>query len=145
MARALGDAMQPARVQAMVPPGVDARIEVHQNPVLGSVVSLGAGGVAAEAYGDLVTRVLPLSDVDAQQLVGSSRLASLLAEVGDGAQGALADLLLGIAAVADAVPELATVVLNPVIVTGGSACVTDFAVRVAPWTGDPTPQVRRLE
>lgn len=145
MAAALGDAMHPARVQAMASPGVDVRIEVHQNPALGSVVSLGVGGAAAEAYGEPITRVLPLNDVDASQLVKASRLEPLLEDLGDGAAAALTALLLQLAAMADAVPELGTVVLNPIIVTSDSACVTDFSVRVARWTGDPTPQVRRLE
>ena len=44
----------------------------------------------------------------------------------------------------EAIPEIAEVVLDPVMVSAGGAAITKAAVRVAPWRWDDHPHVRRL-
>lgn len=142
MEGALGDAMHPALVQAMAPTGVDVAIRLVQSPAVGSVISLGIGGAVADQVGFDSLRVLPLTDLDAGRLVDGSRVA---ADLPPGpARDRLEALLLRLAALADAVPEVAEVRLNPVIVSDATAAVTDVSVRVAPWTVRDDP-VRRLD
>ncbi|HEX8582691.1 MAG TPA: acetate--CoA ligase family protein, partial [Acidimicrobiales bacterium] len=65
--------------------------------------------------------------------------------VPDGARAGLADLLLRLAHLADAVPELAEVVCNPVIASADGAVVVDVRATVAPAPAVPAlPDVRRL-
>lgn len=146
MVELLGDAMRPAAVQAMAPPGVDCLVEVHQHPSLGAVIRFGLGGVSVRGL-DSAMQVLPLTDADAARLVGSSNVAPLLTEQGPAATEGVQEVLLRVAALADEVPELAIIRCNPVIASAEGAYVTDARVKVAPWTlpREPVSPIRRLE
>ena len=54
------------------------------------------------------------------------------------------DLLVRVAALADAIPEIVGVRLNPVLVFGGTAAITDVRISLAPYHPDTRPTVRRL-
>jgi acyl-CoA synthetase (NDP forming) len=140
-------AMASARLQAMSPGGVDAFLAVHRQTDLGALVSVGLGGIAAEgAEANRPVWVLPLSDTEAVRLVARSPLAAPLAVSDpDGrAAVAVAALAVRLAAVVDAVPELADLVANPVVAGAEGAHVTDVRIRVAPARVDDAPAVRRL-
>jgi acyl-CoA synthetase (NDP forming)/RimJ/RimL family protein N-acetyltransferase len=140
----LGPAMVPAVVQQMVPEGVECRVGVYRHPVLGDVMTLGPGGSVAERVAGESMRILPLTDADAGRLIADSVVAPLLAEQGSSATAALVGLLTRMAALADAVPEIVSVRLNPVLVVEGSAAITDARIGLAPYTRDSRPPVRRL-
>ena len=108
----------------------------------GSVLSIGMGGVVEDQITFDSLRFLPLTDADAERLIGDSRLDALVPE-GSARRAALCDVLLRVAALADAVPELVDVRLNPVIVTGDTASVTDVRARLARVDHDEF-RVRRL-
>ncbi|QXC62165.1 GNAT family N-acetyltransferase [Aquihabitans sp. G128] len=144
MSAVLGDAMHPAVVQAMVPEGAECRVGLFRHPVLGDVLTLGPGGSTAERVADEVMRILPLTDADAERLIDASVVGPLLDEQGPRARAALADLLVRLAGLADAVPEIANVRLNPVLVVAGSAAITDVRIGLQPFTPDTRPPVRRL-
>ncbi len=140
----LGRAMRPALVQAMGPPGVECWVGVHQHPAFGSVVTFGPGALASQAVDQLAMRILPLTDADAGWLVSSSTVGAEIAALGRSAVAAAEQLLLRLAALADAVPEVALVRLNPVIVSASGTFLTDARIRLAPWDLVPEPAVRRL-
>lgn len=146
MDTALGSAMHRAVVQRMADPGVDVLLVGHQHPAFGGVVSIGPGGSMAFATTDLPVRVLPLSDTDAAAAVAASPVAALLdREDGDGrATAALEGVVVSLGALLEHVPELADVMVNPVIVGPRGAVVTDAWIRVAPYRLDGDPDVRRL-
>jgi acyl-CoA synthetase (NDP forming)/RimJ/RimL family protein N-acetyltransferase len=144
MATLLGDAMHPAIVQVMVPEGVECRVGIYRHHVLGDVLTLGPGGAAAERVAQESLQILPLTDADAGRLVDASLLAPLVAEQGPAARSALVDLLCRLASLADAIPEIVAVRLNPVLVVDGSAAITDARIAIAPHVADPRPHVRRL-
>ena len=122
----------------MVDPGVDVRVAVQLDPTVGAVVSVGVGGAAAPTeLNPGAVRILPLTDL------GAARLAETAA-VGDEGRGALEALLLRVSCLVDEVPEIVELELNPVIVSGGNAWVTDARVRVAPYPADPLATVRHL-
>lgn len=146
MVAALGEAMEIALVQEMVPPGVDVMVAAHQNASFGAVISIGIGGVMAPANRDLGVRVLPLSDTDGTRLIAASPVSALLEQEdahGDATRAAT-ELLTRLGAVVDQVPEIADVLLNPVIVGGTGACIVDALVRIAPYGVENLPEVRRL-
>jgi len=145
MADHLGERMHPALVQAMVPPGADVLVDLHQHPRWGSTVSLGIGGAVALALDDRVQRVVPLTDLDAGRLVDASPARRLLEDSGPVADRArLEELVLRVSALADALPEVARLRLNPVIVGPEVAWVTGAWAKVRPWTPGPDPGLRRL-
>jgi acyl-CoA synthetase (NDP forming)/RimJ/RimL family protein N-acetyltransferase len=140
MGGALGEALWPVVVQPMVRPGVDVAVMVAQSEIVGPVVTLGAGGVATDLSATQV-HVLPLTDRAASRFVASSPLASVL---DDAARRALEDVLLRVAALIEAAPEVVALELNPVIVSPSGPAAADVRLRVAPIERDPLPPVRRL-
>ena len=142
MSSSLGAGMRPALVQKMVSGGIDVAVRLVQHEAVGSVLSIGMGGVVEEQVTFDSLRFLPLTDADAERLVSDSRIDALV-PAGTAGRAALCDLLLRVAALADAVPEVVDVMLNPVILSGATAAITDVRVRVARVDTDDLP-VRRL-
>jgi acyl-CoA synthetase (NDP forming) len=121
-------------VQAMAPPGVATVVRTAEDPSFGALISFGVGGVATDLLGDRTFRVLPLTDLDAADLVRAVRAAPLLfgyrgSEPVDVA--ALEQLLLRVARLADDLPEVAELELNPVIVSASGTSVLRATARVA--------------
>ena len=122
-------------VQPMAAPGVELIVGVTHDPSFGPLVLLGMGGVTAELLHDAVLRLLPLTDVDAASMVRSLRTSPLLF----GFRGAppadvdaVEEIVLRLAQLADAVPEIAELDCNPLIVSTGGAVVADAKLRVVP-------------
>lgn len=142
---ALGASMHPVVVQPMVPPGVDVEVAAHRHPNVGVVAQVGLGGISSVADRHRPVGLVPLTDTGVRQLVAESS-AALVLDALDRGGSALAhvhDVVAQVAALADAVPELADVVANPVIVSGDGAHVVGLRVRVLP-VDDRPPAVRRL-
>ena len=146
MAGHLGDAMEGAIVQPMLR-GVELIAGVVSDPSFGPVVMFGSGGTAVELFGDRVLRILPLTDLDAHEMVRSIRGAPLLF----GHRGAPAcdvaaveDVLLRVARLADEVPQVAEMDLNPLIASPRGAVAIDVRLRLAPWRRHAEKDVRRL-
>ncbi len=124
----------PVIVQPMITGGVELLAGVAQDPVFGPLVAFGPGGVLAELIGDAHFRLTPLTDIDADELVGSGKAGRLIA----GFRGAtaadaasLADVLHRLSRLADDLPELAELDLNPVIGLPDRAVVVDARIRVS--------------
>jgi hypothetical protein len=132
--------MEPALVQCMTESGIDLRLRLAQDPVVGTVAAIGPGGAGNESTPDAALQIVPLTDVTASRLSRSS-----IAEGLDERQREAVELvLLRLSALADAVPALAEVVLNPVIANDTGVWVSNAKARVAPWRRDVAPSVRRL-
>ncbi|WP_034239723.1 bifunctional acetate--CoA ligase family protein/GNAT family N-acetyltransferase, partial [Saccharomonospora iraqiensis] len=96
-------------VQRMAPKGVSCAIGLRDDPSFGTLVSFGLSGVVSSLLGDQAFRAVPLTDVDARNLVREPRTAPLLTgyrgdEPADLA--ALDDLVLRVAALAEDLPEV---------------------------------------
>jgi acetyl coenzyme A synthetase (ADP forming)-like protein len=144
MAAAIGEAMTGAVVQRMAAPGVETIAGFVQHDAFGPVALFGLGGTAVEVLGDHVTRLAPLTDVEAGEMVHSLRAAPLLT----GFRGsppvdtaALEDLLVRLGRLAHDLPELAEADCNPVIATPDGATVVDARIRVR--RSVPEPDVPR--
>jgi acetyl coenzyme A synthetase (ADP forming)-like protein len=124
----------PVIVQPMVARGVELLAGVAQDPVFGPLVAFGPGGVLAELIGDARFRLTPLTDVDADELVTSGKAGRLVAGFRGGPAAdadALADVLHRLSQLADDLPELAELDLNPVIGLADRAVVVDARIRLA--------------
>jgi acetyl coenzyme A synthetase (ADP forming)-like protein len=124
----------PVVVQPMLKGGAELLAGVVQDPVFGPLVAFGPGGVFAELIGDATFRIAPLTDVDAQELVTTGKAGKLVA----GFRGAhpsdataLTDLVLRLSRLAEDLPEVAELDLNPVVglPTGCVAVDARIAVR----------------
>jgi len=131
----------PLLVQPMAPTGVSTVVRLVHDSALGPLLSVRLGGVAADLLADPVVRTLPLTDRDAVEMVASVRGASLL----DGADtGALCELLHRLARLAEDLPQVAEVLLDPVLVGRRGVTVLHAGVRLLPPEDDPEAGPRRL-
>ena len=93
---------------------------VVRDPQFGANVMLGVGGVIAEAIADVQFRPVPLSEIDASEMIEGLATQRLLGEFrGDAAvdRKRLQAVLLGLSALAEARRDVISVDVNPLIVT----------------------------
>lgn len=104
-----------------------------RDPQFGMTVMLGVGGILAEAVADVAFRMVPLSPIDAQELIDDLDTQKLLGEFrGEPAvdREKLAAVLLGLSAAAEADPSIVSADLNPLIVVGADPIAVDALVEV---------------
>lgn len=143
----LGDSMGGALVQKMVPSGVETIVGVTRDASFGSLVLFGMGGIASELMRDTALRIVPITDVDAQELVRSLRSSpSLFGYRNTPAVdvAALERLILRVGLLAEHLPEVAELDCNPVVVSADGLHVIDVKLRLAPVPEGPPADVRRL-
>ena len=122
-------------VQRMAVPGVSCVVRTEEDPLFGPVVSFSIAGPPTELLGDIGHRIPPLTDVDVSDLISSVKAAPML----HGHRGAppvdraaLSELVARASVLADNLPEVATMVLNPVNAHAGGVDVLGAEVTVAP-------------
>jgi len=123
----------PVLVQRYLRGGAELLAGVVQDPVFGPLVAFGPGGVMAELIGDAGFRIAPLTDVDAEELVLGGKAGRLVrgyrgTPPADAA--ALVDLVQRLARLAEDLPEVAELDLNPVIALPDGCVAVDARVRV---------------
>jgi len=141
--RAAGLRAESFVVQRQLGGGVEMLAGISVDPLLGPLVACGAGGTAVEVLGDVAVRLAPITDREAERMLHSLTTFPLL----DGYRGtpkadvsALENVLLRLAALADAHPEVAELDCNPVVVAERGATAVDARVRVEPARpGPPWP------
>jgi acyl-CoA synthetase (NDP forming)/GNAT superfamily N-acetyltransferase len=133
MVERFGDRLRGVLVQPMAAPGVEVLAGVVQEPVFGPLVVFGLGGVATDVLADRATRLAPLTDIDAAELVRAPRAAALL----QGYRGqppvdmaGLEQALIRLAKLASDHPEITEVDLNPVIARPDGVVAVDVRVRL---------------
>lgn len=134
-------------VQRMAQRGVACVIGSTEDALFGPVVSFGIGGVVSELVQDRGYRIPPLTDRDAAALVRSPLAAPLLfgyrgAELAD--VSALEQLLLRVSRLADDLPEMAELELNPVVAGPDGVAVLGARARLARPIARKDADVRRL-
>jgi acetyl coenzyme A synthetase (ADP forming)-like protein len=144
---ALGEQMAGVVVQAMAALGIETVVEVVQDELFGSLIAFGSGGALGELVHDRAFRAMPLTDVDAHELVTSARGASMLAAqlgVAGADLDALEEVLLRVGRLVDDVPEVAELALDPVIASASGSAAAGVRIRLAPWEPHPERALRRL-
>ena len=123
----------PVLVQRFLEGGTELLAGVVQDPVFGPLVAFGPGGVLAELIGDATFRLAPLTDVDAEELVTGGKAGRLVAgfrgaPAADAA--ALEDMLHRLGRLAEEVPEVGELDLNPVLAGPDGCLAVDARVRL---------------
>ena len=140
-------------VSLLVAPMVSGNREliagVVRDPQFGANVMLGVGGVLAEAVADVVFRPVPITEVDAYEMIDGLATQKLLGAFrGEAAVDApaLAAVLMGLSALASARPDVVGVDVNPLIIGRDGRPVAvdalvelgDAATPLAPVRARPT-------
>ena len=122
-------------VQEMALPGKEVILGVTQDPKFGPLLMFGMGGKYVEIVRDIVFRVLPVTDVDAQAMVHEIKSYPLL-------EGVRGEVRVDIEFIVESIQRLAQLVtdteliaeldMNPVIVRPerGECRVVDARIRV---------------
>jgi acyl-CoA synthetase (NDP forming)/GNAT superfamily N-acetyltransferase len=135
LAGRFGDRLQRVLVQPMLSGGIATIVGVVEEPVFGPLVVFGLGKEATEALADRSARLTPLTDVDAAAMIADLRAAPLLTgRAGPPAvdTAGLAQLLLRVSRLADDLPEVVELDLDPVIARPDGVYPTDVRARLAP-------------
>ena len=122
-------------LQPMISGGTEVIIGVAQEPIFGPLIIFGLGGVATDVLADHTARLAPLTDTDANELIHSIRSAPLLlGHRGSPAADlpALQETLLRTSRLADDLPEIAELDLNPVIARPDGVFAVDTRIRLTP-------------
>ena len=122
-------------ITKVVDNGIEVMVGATEDPVFGSLVAFGLGGIHVEVLGDVVFRVAPITDQDAADMLGGIRGRKLL----EGYRGkpaadeeAIRDVLLRISQLVDEVPEIDDLDINPVLAMppGQGCCILDARIHV---------------
>jgi acyl-CoA synthetase (NDP forming) len=128
------------------PAGPEVIIRVTADPTFGPLVEFGLDDPAAEVLADRSARLTPLTDTDADTLIRSIRSFPLLRGPGGGPGAdleALRDLLLRVSRLAEDLPEVAELDLDPVIAGPDGTAIVNARIKLVPH--EPyDPFLRRL-
>ena len=122
-------------LQRQIPDGVELILGVTVDPVMGSAVMVGAGGVHTEVFADVSVRPVPIDRADVHEMLDALRIRPLL----DGVRGAEAadiesvvDAVMGVARLAESLGDrLVELDVNPLIAGPHGAVAVDALVVLA--------------
>ena len=149
---ALTERLRPLRaddfvVQRMAGPGVPIVVTSDEDPLFGPVVGFSVAGMPTELLGDVAYRIPPLTDVNVAELLTAIKAAPVL----QGYKGMppvdrarLADLVTRVAKLADDMPEIASLTLNPVNAHADGLEVLGAEITLAPAPRRADPGRRSL-
>jgi len=130
----------------MIPPGLEMLVGCVQDATFGPLVQVGAGGVTTDVVKDRSARLLPLTDRDAEEMIGSLRMAPLLTGFRDSPPldvPALTQTLHRVARLAADLPSVAELDINPLILHPIGCAAVDVKIHVTPATA-VDPYLRQL-
>lgn len=107
---------------------------LHHDEQFGMTVMLGVGGILAEAVADVAFRLVPVSRLEAAEMIDDLGTQKLLGAFrGEPAvdRSALVDVLVGLSDAAVADSSILSADLNPLIVVDGRPVAVDALVEVA--------------
>jgi len=135
LATRFGASLRGAWVQPMITGGTEVLVGVADDHMFGPLIVFGLGGIATNVLADHAARLTPLTTTDADTLISSVRAAPLLR----GYRGtpaadvdALRDLLLRVSRLAEDLPEITELDLNPVIARPDGTHIVDARIKVMP-------------
>ncbi|MGK2929029.1 MAG: acetate--CoA ligase family protein [Acidimicrobiales bacterium] len=125
-------------VHLLVAPMVSGNRELiaglHLDPQFGMTVMLGVGGILAEAVADVCFRLVPITEIDAHEMIDDLATQALLGEFrGEAAvdRDQLAAVLLSLSRATEDDPRIVGADCNPLIVTAdGSPIAVDALVEL---------------
>lgn len=127
-------------VQEMAQPGLEVIVGATRDATFGPVLMFGLGGVFVEVLHDVAFRVIPVTEGDAQEMMGEVKGYQLLQGYrGQSADVAsLKDILLKVSDLVTSYPDIKEVDLNPVFAYAQGSLVVDARMILASPQSPPT-------
>ena len=124
-------------IQPFIQGGQEVLIGINRDPAFGPLVAFGLGGVLVDLLQSVAVRLSPLKLQDVEDLIETARGSQLL----KGYRGsppvdiaAIKEALLRVSAMAEALPEITEMDLNPIKVfsPGEGLMIVDARIRISP-------------
>jgi len=131
---ALGGEMDGLLVQRMVTGGAEMMVGAINDPTFGHAIVCGSGGVLIDLLADSASRLYPVTDQDANEMVSSLKGVRLLRGFRGNVpadEEAFRDAILRISALVGMCPEIQELDVNPLAVLPGGVSALDVRVRVS--------------
>jgi len=120
-------------VQEMISGGHEVIIGITTDPTFGKIILFGLGGIFVEILKDVAIRKIPISELDARDMIQEIRGYKIL----QGARGKepanlalLRNILLQVSRLGEEIEDIAEMDLNPVIVDSHQALVVDPRIMI---------------
>jgi acetate---CoA ligase (ADP-forming) len=120
-------------VQKFLPGGRELIAGINAERGLGHLIMFGTGGIYVEALKDVVFKILPLTEVEAREMLSSIRMSKLL----DGIRGEkpvdknkVIEILMRLSQLVTDHPSIKEMDLNPVIAFENEAYVVDARIKI---------------
>ncbi|GAA2537135.1 bifunctional acetate--CoA ligase family protein/GNAT family N-acetyltransferase [Pseudonocardia hydrocarbonoxydans] len=135
-------------VQPMTAPGPELLVGVTADPAFGPLVTVGLGGGLTDLVADRAHRLVPLTPADVGEMLGEFRAGAALFSP-DARQAidgeAVRDAVLRVGQLAELLPEVAELDLNPLVASARGCVAVDARIRVEPAPpGDPATRALRI-
>jgi acyl-CoA synthetase (NDP forming) len=121
-------------IQEMAKGGTETIVGLTRLPRVGALIMFGLGGIYVEVMRDVVLRLAPLVDTDAEEMIREVKMFPLLA----GARGdvprdlaALADTVLRISQLAERHPRIVELDINPLLALPSGVRAVDGRIQLA--------------
>ncbi len=135
--KAVGAKIVGVLIQKMLPNGLEVIVGSTRDPTFGSVVMFGLGGIFVEVLKDVSFRVVPVSDLDADEMIKEIKGYKVL----EGYRGqpprdieAIKKIIIKVSKLMEELEHIQDMDLNPIIVyeRGKGAYVADARVIIKP-------------
>ncbi|UCD23239.1 MAG: acetate--CoA ligase family protein [Gemmatimonadota bacterium] len=121
-------------LQQMAPSGTETIVGITRVPRVGPMVMFGLGGIYVEALRDVVLRLCPLEDIDADEMIREVKLSALLEGIrGQAARDrtAIAEVVLRMSQLAMRHPRVAEMDINPLLAMEDGVLAVDARVQLS--------------
>ncbi len=139
MVSRIGPGIDGVLLQQMAPSGTETIVGLTRVPKVGPMVMFGLGGIYVEALRDVVLRLCPLRDTDADEMIRQVKLFELL----KGVRGqkprdlaAMADVVLRVSQLGMRHPRVVEMDVNPLLALESRVTAVDARVQLTP---EPEP------
>jgi acetyl coenzyme A synthetase (ADP forming)-like protein len=142
----IADDVEGVLIQEMVTGGHEVLVGMTEDPLFGPLIVFGMGGVLVELVGDVSFRITPVTNLEAADMVREIKSAKLLdgyRSYPAGDISAVEEVILRVSTLADSIPEVQEMDLNPVMVLapGEGAKAVDARIRIAPTAEGWSPEL----
>ena len=126
-------------LQQMAPAGTETIIGITRVPRVGPMVMFGLGGIYVEALRDVVLRLCPLENIDADEMIREVKLSALLEGIRGQAprdRDGIAEVLLRMSQLAMRQPHVAEMDINPLLAMESGVVAVDARIQLSPEIDD---------
>jgi acetyl coenzyme A synthetase (ADP forming)-like protein len=126
-----------ALLQRMIPPGQEVIAGAVRDEVFGALMMFGSGGVEVEGLKDVAFDLAPLTEAEAERMLNrtwAGRKLGGFRSIPPADAGAVREVLMRLAQLAEDFPQIREVEINPlrVLAPGRGAVALDARVKIAP-------------